>query len=185
MEPILLDIPMPIVTERLVIREPRVGEGAVVNAAVVETFAALHQWMPWAKELPTVEDTEKFTRESVAKFTLRQDFTLRLWDRAQARFIGCIGLHPQGWAPRVFEIGYWIRTSEAGKGLMSEAAIALADYAFNTFKADRVFIRCDERNVASARVAEKAGFQLEGILRNDSLDTAGGLRSTRLYARIK
>jgi len=55
MEPILLDVPMPIVTERLVIREARVGDGAAANQAIAESFDALHEWMPWAKELPTRE----------------------------------------------------------------------------------------------------------------------------------
>ena len=185
MDPILLELPMPIVTERLVMREPSVCEGAVVNQPVVELFNELHQWMPWANQLPSPEETEKFTRESVAKFTSRQDLTLRLWNHDQTRFIGCIGLHPQSWSPRVFEIGYWIRTSDAGKGLTTEAVIAVTDFAFKIIKADRLFIRCDENNVASARVAEKCGFLLEGILRHDSHDCFGGLRNTKLYARVE
>jgi len=185
MDPILLDVPMPIFTERLVIREPRVGEGAIVNEAVVESFGELHAWMPWAKEVPTVEESEKYTRESAAKFITRQDFGLRIWNREQTRFIGSTGLHPKSWSPRVFEIGYWIRTSEAGKGYTTEAVKALTAYGFSVMKADRMFIRCDDRNSASARVADKAGFQLEGILRNDAVDNEGNLCSTRVYGRTK
>ncbi len=85
----------------------------------------------------------------------------------------------------MFEIGYWIRTSETGKGYITEAVNALTVYGFGELKADRIFIRCDDRNPASARVAEKAGYQLEGIMRNDSLANDGSLRSTRLYARIR
>ncbi len=184
MEPILLDIPMPIVTERLVIREPRVGEGKIVNDAVAESFAELHVWMPWAKTMPSVDDSETHTRETAAKFIARKDFGLRIWSRDQTRFIGSTGLHPKSWSPRVFEIGYWVRTSEAGKGYITEAVNALTVYGFTVLKADRVFICCDDLNSASARVAEKAGFQLEGIMRNDSVNNDGQLRSTRFYARI-
>jgi RimJ/RimL family protein N-acetyltransferase len=185
MDPILLDIPMPIMTERLLITGPQVGEGAVVNAAIVESFAAINRWMDWAKVLPTPDETEKFMRESVANFVARRTFHLNIWNRGQTRLIGCTGLIAHNWSPKVFEIGYWTRKSEAGKGYMTEAVVAVADYAFKVIKADRVFIRCDDRNAASARVAEKAGFILEGVMRNDSLDNQGGLRSSRVYARTE
>jgi len=166
------------------IREPRVGEGSIVNEAVAESFKELNAWMPWAKELPTVEDTEKHSRESAAKFIARKDFGLRIWSRDETRFIGSTGLHVKDWSPRVFEIGYWVRTSEAGKGYITETVNALTAYGFTVLKASRIFIRCDDRNPASARVAEKAGYQLEGIMRNDSVGNDGELRSTRFYARI-
>ncbi|CAN5611338.1 GNAT family protein [soil metagenome] len=185
MDPILIDLPMPIVTERLVIREPRVGEGAVINAAIVESYESLSRWLTWVHPMPTVEDSERFTREAAAKFTLRKDMHLRIWNPEQTRLHGGIGLMPKSWSPRVFEIGYWMRTSDAGKGLMTEAVVGLTEFAFKTLKADRIFIRCDVRNAASARVAEKSGYQLEGIMRNDCLDPTGELRSTMVFARIK
>jgi len=138
MNPILLDIPMPIVTERLIIREPRVGEGKVVNDAIAESFAGLHAWMPWAATMPSVEESEIYTRQSVAKFIERREFALRIWNRDQTRFLGSTGLHVKSWEPRVFEIGYWIRTSEAGRGLMTEAVTAVTAFGFDVMKAVRI-----------------------------------------------
>ena len=43
----------------------------------------------------------------------------------------------------------------------------------------------DERNAASRRVAERAGFTFEGTLRRDALDTNGEPRNTRVYARVR
>ena len=37
MNPILIDLPMPITTPRLLIRPPRLGDGIVVNAAIIES----------------------------------------------------------------------------------------------------------------------------------------------------
>jgi ribosomal-protein-serine acetyltransferase len=56
--PILIDLPLPIETERLVIREPRFGDGKAVFDAKAETWDMLHQWMPWAKEPATLETDE-------------------------------------------------------------------------------------------------------------------------------
>jgi RimJ/RimL family protein N-acetyltransferase len=47
-----------------------------------------------------------------------------------------------------------------------------------------VQIRAETDNAKSGRVAELAGFQLEGILRNDSLAVSGKIRSTSLYSWI-
>ena len=68
------------------------------------------------------------------------------------------------WSIPKFEIGYWLRTTLIGKGYMTEAVVALTKMAKETLKANRIEIRCDERNVRSRRVAERAGYRLEGIL---------------------
>ncbi|HUB27599.1 MAG TPA: GNAT family protein, partial [Tepidisphaeraceae bacterium] len=82
------------------------------------------------------------------------------------------------------EIGYWIRTSLAGGGYASEAVAALTRLAFDSFKAARVEIQTDELNTRSRRVAERAGFVLEGILRNQYHHRNGELRNACVYSRI-
>ena len=51
--------------------------------------------------------------------------------------------------------------------------------------AQRVEIRMDDLNVRSWRVAERAGFTLEGVLRADRLTVTGTLSNTRIYARVR
>jgi len=67
---------------------------------------------------------------------------------------------------------------------VTEGVRALADHALDRLAATRVFLTTDDRNIASWRLAERAGFELEGILRNERRDLAGGLRDTRVYSRI-
>ena len=54
---------------------------------------------------------------------------------------------------------------------------------FEKLKANRVEILCADRNERSWRVAERAGFPLEGILRNNCIEN-GELRDTRIYAKV-
>ena len=68
---------------------------------------------------------------------------------------------------------------------MAEAVQALTRFAFDRLEARRVEIRMDAGNERSWRVAERAGFRLEGVLRGDSLTPAGELRDTRVYARVR
>jgi RimJ/RimL family protein N-acetyltransferase len=62
---------------------------------------------------------------------------------------------------------------------------AITSFAFDALGARRVEIRCDSRNLDSARVAERAGFALEGTLHNNEVGTDGTLRDTLIYARLK
>jgi RimJ/RimL family protein N-acetyltransferase len=56
--------------------------------------------------------------------------------------------------------------------------------AFAVLGARRMQILCDEGNVRSARVAETAGFQLEGLLRNDDRRPDGTLGSSLVFSLI-
>ena len=62
---------------------------------------------------------------------------------------------------------------------------ALSRLAFDVLDARRVEIRTDEHNERSWKVAERAGFTLEAILRFDSVTPLGEPRSTRVYARVR
>ena len=83
-----------------------------------------------------------------------------------------------------FEIGYWCCTGMTGRGYVTEAVRGKAAFAFDVLGAQRVEIRCDPRNRPSARVAERAGFHLEGELRNDALGTDNTLRNTLVFSAI-
>ena len=72
----------------------------------------------------------------------------------------------------------WHGTHGAGRPLWSSYC------AFDTLGNRRLEIRCDSCNLPSARVAERAGFQLEGELRNNELDTSGHPRDTLVYTKI-
>jgi RimJ/RimL family protein N-acetyltransferase len=183
MKPILLDLPDTIETERLVVRCARPGDGEAINAAVAETFDELHRWMPWCRAMPTLEESEEFSRQMHAKFLSREDFGFRFFERSSGSFAGSIVLHPRGWEVPKFEIGYWCRARFVGRGYVSEAVRALVDFAGGRLGAKRIEIRCDERNERSRRVAERCGFVLEGRFPKDAVAPDGVLRTTLVLAR--
>jgi ribosomal-protein-serine acetyltransferase len=185
MEPLLIDIPTEFTTERLVIRAPRPGEGAVVNAAIVDSITELKPWMPWAQTVPTIEESETHARRAHARFHAREDLTYRAWLKGSDTFIVGSGLHRMDWLVPKFEIGYWVCTPFVGQGFASEVVAALAQLAFETLGAQRVEIRMDDRNERSRKVAEQTGFTLEGVLRRDCRDVNGDLCDTRVYSRVR
>jgi RimJ/RimL family protein N-acetyltransferase len=180
--PLLLDFPDQIETERLIIRAPRPGDGAAANEAIRETIHELRPWMPWAQTVPDAEETEAIFRGGAARFIKREDFLLTLWRKSDGRFVGGSGLHRIDWTVPHMEIGYWCRTSLAGQGYITEAVIGITRFAFEHLYAQRLEIRCDARNTRSAAVAERAGYVLEARLHRHMRATDGvGLRDTLIY----
>jgi RimJ/RimL family protein N-acetyltransferase len=186
--PVLLDIPDRIETERLLLRAPRPGDGAMVNASVLETLDDLRRYpasMSWAMQEQPVGATEEYCRRGAASWILRADFPmLALW-RNSGEHAGNVGLHRFNWDTRVFEIGWWCRRRAQGQGLITEAARALTEFAFAQLGARRVWCACDEENEKSWRVAERLGFAHEGTLRSERCDPDGTRRSMRVYAMTR
>jgi RimJ/RimL family protein N-acetyltransferase len=76
--------------------------------------------------------------------------------------IGMIELRPNG---HMADVGYVLSRSEWGKGYMTEALTAVVTMALALDGCYRVWAVCDVENGASARVMEKAGMTIEGVLR--------------------
>ncbi|WP_205092491.1 GNAT family N-acetyltransferase [Thalassobacillus pellis] len=185
MNPILIDFPSSFETDRLKIRMPKPGDGIVIHEAIEASREELKEWLPFAQERQTLEETERNTRESHVKFLKREDLRLLIFEKKSGRLIGSSGLHRMDWEVRRFEIGYWLDTRFSGQGFMTEAVEGITAFAFNELKANRVEIRCDTRNQKSRKIPVRLGFELEGILKNEDVGMSGGLRDTCIYAKIK
>jgi RimJ/RimL family protein N-acetyltransferase len=185
MNPILLDIPEQIETQRLFIRCPRPGDGLAVHQGVIETLVDLRTWpasMPWVLFQPSIEASEVFCRQSYAEYISRKELPMLLFLKKDNEYVGASGLHNLDWSVPKFEIGYWCRKRYQGQGLITEAVTAITEFAFTNLKARRVASLADEQNTASRRVLERSGYVLEGIMRNERVAPGGNTRDTCLYA---
>lgn len=72
-DPILLEIPEGFESERLRIRAPQWGDEAAVNEAIKESMEQLRLWMPWAQNMPTIEESTSEIRCARLKFLERKD----------------------------------------------------------------------------------------------------------------
>lgn len=186
MNPITLDFPHSFETERLTIRCPLPGDGPELNAALLETWESIRQWMPWAgDDKPSVEESEANVRAAYAKFLTREDLRLSLFLKETDTLVGSSGLHRMDWSIPKFEIGYWVRKRFERNGYITEAVAGITEFAIQQFDAKRIEIRCDALNERSAAVPRRLGFELEGTLRNDDRHhLSGELRDTMIFAKI-
>lgn len=188
MKPILIDLPMPILTPRLLIRPPQMGDGITLNEAVIESFETLSQFMDWAKEKPTVEDSEEQVRLCAANWLLKKSeepwLQLLIFSRENNRLIGATSFHHIMWEVPSAETGYWVRVACERRGYMTEALNAIAQYAFKEMKVKRLGITCDVNNTRSKKLAERLGFVLEGKLKASRREPlTAKISDTLIYAR--
>lgn len=185
MTPILLNPPDQFETERLIIRSPRPGDGLAVFEGQVDTLSDLRAWpasLGWALAEPSIDASEAYCREGHAAYQARTDFPLLMFVKEGNIYLGGSGLHRPDWSVPKFEIGYWCRKQFQGNGLVTEAVVAITQFAFSELGARRVTSLPDVENLPSRRVVERAGYVLEGIMRNERVTPDGQLRSTCLYA---
>ena len=184
MDPILRDVPEEFETERLLLRVPRAGDGAEMHEAIVESADHLRVWVPWAKPDITVDEEEALQRKKRIDFLAREEFYFNIYLKGPGTLVGVIALWNIDWEVPKFEIGYFIRTSLEGQGFATEAVNGITRFAFDQFGALRIQITSPLQNEPSWRVAENAGYTLEGIIRNDYRDVDGNLLDSKYYSKI-
>jgi RimJ/RimL family protein N-acetyltransferase len=92
---------------------------------------------------------------------------LSVEDAATGELLGDVGLSPAPGEPGVVKLGYTIAPEHQRRGYATEAVRSLVAYAFQTLGAEVVRIYADGDNVASHRVAEKAGLRLVERFRHE------------------
>jgi ribosomal-protein-alanine N-acetyltransferase len=99
---------------------------------------------------------------------------------------GGIGIRPlHGESTGVAEFGYWLGREHWGRGIATEASHLLIGYAFGERALRRLEAHVFAPNGASARVLEKCGFTLEGVLRQAVRERDGNVLDALLYARVR
>ena len=172
--------------ERVLVHPYQESDASSLFEAIAESREHLRPWEPFADGHQAVEECRDLIIRLIirwmAQWMLREYLSVGLWDGATHRYIGNSGRRPHNWEAGYFEIGYWVRASAAGQGYITESVKLLVEYAFIHLHANRVEIRCNERNERSAAVARRLGFVQEGRLRNYAFTHLGKLRTTLVFS---
>lgn len=132
-DPLLLDLPMPIMTPRLRIVPWHPDHTDAFFKAREESRLDLIPWMTWANESATRDEVHIHLRKSYAKFILRESLNMMAFTH-DGEFVLSTGLHNIDWAIPCCEIGYWCHTRYRGQGYVTEAANALLRYGFPSWE---------------------------------------------------
>ncbi|KAI1117750.1 acyl-CoA N-acyltransferase [Nemania sp. NC0429] len=144
------------------------------------------QWMRNSFPHPyTTSDAEKWISITTTSASPLRDFAICRLDNTTA-VIGGIGLKTRDDIHyRTMELGYWLGEDHWRRGIASEAVSAFAEWAFDHFeKLVRLEAEVFDGNAASARVLEKAGFELEGR-RRMAVEKSGTVMDALVYCMFR
>jgi RimJ/RimL family protein N-acetyltransferase len=152
--------------------DPR--DAPLLKEAVDSSIEHLRPWMPWAHDEPqTLAQKVELLRAFRGQFDLGQNFVYGLFSSDESELVGGSGFHLRVGAD-AFEIGYWIRASEEGKGLVTESTAALTRVGFEVCEVDRIEIHVEPENEKSARIPQKLEYVEEARLRRRLYPGPGG-----------
>jgi RimJ/RimL family protein N-acetyltransferase len=97
---------------------------------------------------------------------------------------GSVALQRFAWQHGRGEVGYWLAAPARGRGVMSRAVRLLAGWGFDTLGLRRIDLLTDVANEPSQRVAERAGFRREGVLRSYLVGAHGPFDAV-MFARLR
>ncbi len=149
-------------TPRLVLREYTEDDTAAVLA--YQSDARYLRYYPWDER--TLDDAQRFVQQFIdwQAESPRRRFQLAVLLRKSGALIGSCGVRRKPDDDTEADIGFELSPEHWGRGYATEAATAMADFAFRELGVRRLSSWCIVENVASARVLEKLGMSLENRL---------------------
>jgi RimJ/RimL family protein N-acetyltransferase len=132
----------------------------------------------------TLEETAAFLKEISEKRNAKQYFPYILVENSTNEFIAFFDLKNIDWTIPKTEIGCYTDQQFAGKGLTTKAMQVFINYCFKHFEFKKIFLRTHYTNTAAQVLAQKCGFEKEGIIRMDYKTTAGKIVDLIYYGKL-
>ena len=146
------------------LKTPDPADAAELFALIDNNRARLREWLPWLDFNKTAEDSSKFIKSNIQNEADKKGITALIWHKG--KIAGVASQHLIDWSNKKVSLGYWIGEAFEGKGLITRATEALTDHSIREDKLNRVELRIATGNNKSWAVAERLGFQFEGVARS-------------------
>jgi ribosomal-protein-alanine N-acetyltransferase len=168
-------------TERLRLRKMTLVDAPDMFAYASDPEVA--RYVTWAPH-QTLDDSLEFIQSVLLAYDQGQVTSWGVEHKADKKLIGTCGFIRWDTEQNSAEIGYALSRAYWHQGLMTEAASAAVDFAFQQMGVYRLEAFCDPANIGSARVMEKLGMTFEGTLRAFFF-AKGRYRDMRVYSILR
>lgn len=148
------------------IRRAERADAPRVLDAVRASVAELEIWMPWAHAGYSLDDTTTWLELCCDGWEKATQYSFVAVDVATGEVLADCSISQINRMHGFANLGYWVRSSATGQGLGSALARRVARFGVEEIRLNRLEILTALGNVASQRVAEKAGATREGVLRS-------------------
>ncbi len=167
----------------MLLRRYRMEDEDALFEAVRESIPELAEWMFWCHPGYSKDESRAWLERRDAEWEQGSSYDYAMVDAESGRLLGGCGLNAVNKLYRMANLGYWVRTGAARRGVATAAARALAELGFQELGLTRIEIVVATGNAASQRVAEKVGAVREGVLRN-RLQVANRLQDAVMFSMV-
>ena len=132
----------------------------------------------------TFPEAENYFSEVLSRIEKKTYLPHFIIDNSDHSFIGFVDLKNIDWNIPKAETGLFIDQKYENKNISTKAFGVFVAYCFDTLGFKKLFLRTHPSNIAAKRLAEKCGFQVEGIIRRDYKTTEGELVDLIYYGKL-
>jgi [ribosomal protein S5]-alanine N-acetyltransferase len=183
---ILLGVPLafpdpPLAAGGIVLRTLEPRDVPWVTAACSDR--ELSRYVPGIPYPYAEADARAFIERSASAWAEGSAATFVISNVPDGAGMGTVALHLAAGDTGLAQVGYWLTREARGRGAATIAVQLVARWAFAAVGIDRLSLQTAPENVASQRVAERAGFTREGLLRA-WMPTPDGRRHSVMFSLL-
>lgn len=179
-------VPIALRTERLRLRPYRADDApALYTLMAYERTRLAQNFSRMTREITSVAAAEHYIFDQEVARSRRAAYAFGLFCSTTGTYAGHVVLKHLSRRHYQAEGAYFLAASHEGRGLMCEAWEGVLAFAYDALGLERVYVRILTDNTRSVRLAERCGFQREGVMRRAFRHTDGQYGDVYLYARLR
>lgn len=151
------------IDEHLLLRNYEIEDADRLFEAVDNSRQHLGPWLNWVAKTKKPEDSLEFIQQSKHQLHAQEGVALGVF--YDDKIIGGVSMFEWQHETRNAQIGYWICAEYEGRGIVARSLEAFMAYLFDQIGLYKIEVHYVPANKRSAKVAEKLGFKVEGVLR--------------------
>ncbi len=168
----------------LLLRSYQVSDAASFSQSAIRSAAEVGQWLAWCTPAYDEAVATRYIRDAACDRLGRKAFSFGIFQAGEdGCHLGGVALNRIDWAGRCANLGYWVATHAAGRGVGSLAAERICRFGFEELGLARIEILVEVGNAPSRAVALRIGARPEGILRN-RLQRGGTSADAELFSLL-
>ena len=158
--------PDPPLTDGVVSLRPWRRDDVAVLPGLISGDPEIERWLELMPSPYTKRDAREWVTRTAEAWRTGAFLPFAVLDAETGDVVGGLGFNSIDAETASGEIGYWLTASARGHGFTARALRLVTRWGFDALGLERVQVRAEVENTASCRVAERAGFQREGVIRS-------------------
>lgn len=134
--------------------------------AVRESIDSISTWLPWCHPNYSIGESRSWIQTRPQSWETGEEYSFAVLDAESNRLLGGVGINQVNRIHNYANLGYWIRITAQKRGAAARAAVLAARFGFTGLHFERLEVLAAEKNIASQKVAAKAGAAREGLLKH-------------------